>query len=195
MASKTIVVGYDGTDGSKAALAEAITVAQEIGGDILAVFAYDRVIVGGESHDLDAQVHARGDAMLAEAEATASAAGVTPKVDSIHADRGSATNPAWSAGAFRPSSRTRADNAARNPASVGSGTGVTRRRVSPITCSGRTSVPNSSPATLETSFRWSSSPPSVLRVAEVPTHWSRVAAVASRTRRISMATSAPCRPR
>ena len=67
MSSKTIVVGYDGTDGSKAALEEAITVAQEIGGEILAVFAYDRVIVGGESHDLDAQVHARGDAMLAEA--------------------------------------------------------------------------------------------------------------------------------
>ena len=75
MSSKTIVVGYDGTDGSKAALAEALTVAEEIGGDIVAVFAYDRVIVGGESHDLDAQVHARGDAMLAEAEATAQAAG------------------------------------------------------------------------------------------------------------------------
>jgi len=77
MSSKTIVVGYDGTDGSKAALTEALAVAQEIGGEIVAVFAYDRVVVGGESHDLDAQVHARGDEMLAEAEATAKAAGIT----------------------------------------------------------------------------------------------------------------------
>lgn len=90
MSSKTIVVGYDGTDGSQAALAEAITVAQEIGGDILAVFAYDRVIVGGESHDLDAQVHARGDEMLAEAEATATAAGVTLRKEYIEESAASA---------------------------------------------------------------------------------------------------------
>ena len=90
MSSKTIVVGYDGTDGSKAALGEAITVAQEIGGDIVAVFAYDRVIVGGESHDLDAQVHARGDEMLAEAAATASAAGVALRKEYIEESAASA---------------------------------------------------------------------------------------------------------
>lgn len=90
MSSKTIVVGYDGTDGSKAALGEAITVAQEIGGDIVAVFAYDRVIVGGESHDLDAQVHARGDEMLAEAAATASAAGVQLRKEYIEENAASA---------------------------------------------------------------------------------------------------------
>ncbi len=77
MASKTIVVGYDGTDGSKAALDEALQVAGEIGGDVVAVFAYDRVIIGGESHDLDAQVHRHGDAMLAEAQVRAQEAGVT----------------------------------------------------------------------------------------------------------------------
>ncbi|HEY5142487.1 MAG TPA: universal stress protein [Solirubrobacteraceae bacterium] len=76
MSSKTIVVGYDGTDGSKAALQEALRVATEIGGDVIAVFAYDRVIMGGEQHDLDAEVHQHGDAMLAEAAATAQAAGI-----------------------------------------------------------------------------------------------------------------------
>jgi nucleotide-binding universal stress UspA family protein len=76
MSGKTVVVGYDGTDGSKAALDEALKVAGEIGGDVIAVFAYDRVIVGGESHDLDNEVHRHGDAMLAEAQAKAAAAGV-----------------------------------------------------------------------------------------------------------------------
>ena len=90
MSSKTLVVGYDGTDGSKAALSEAIRVAGEIGGDIVAVFAYDRVIVGGEQHDLDAQVHARGDEMLAEAEATASAAGIALRKEYIEESAASA---------------------------------------------------------------------------------------------------------
>ena len=88
MSSKTIVVGYDGTDGSKAALAEALRVAEEIGGEIVAVFAYDRVIVGGESHDLDAQVHARADEMLAEAEAAAAAAGITAAQGVHRGERG-----------------------------------------------------------------------------------------------------------
>ena len=90
MSSKTIVVGYDGTDGSKAALEEAIAVAHDIGGEIVAVFAYDRVIVGGESHDLDAQVHARGDAMLAEAETRAQAAGITLRKEYIEESAASA---------------------------------------------------------------------------------------------------------
>ncbi len=76
MSSKTVVVGYDGTDGSKTALDEALRVAKEIEGDVIGVFAYNRVIIGGEQHDLDDEVHRHGDAMLAEAAATAKAAGV-----------------------------------------------------------------------------------------------------------------------
>ena len=76
MSGKTVVVGYDGMDGSKVALDEALRVAGEIGGDVIAVFAYDRVIVGGESHDLDNVVHRHGDAMLAEAQAKAAVAGI-----------------------------------------------------------------------------------------------------------------------
>lgn len=61
------VVGYDGTDGGLAALDEAIKVAGELGGSILVVYAYDKVLSGGELADLDAVVRTRGEALLAEA--------------------------------------------------------------------------------------------------------------------------------
>ncbi len=54
------------------------------------MFAYDRVIIGGESHDLDAKVHAHGDAMLAEAEAAAQAAGVQLRKEYIEESAASA---------------------------------------------------------------------------------------------------------
>jgi nucleotide-binding universal stress UspA family protein len=72
----TLVVGYDGTEGAQRALAETVRVAQELGGDVVAVFAYDRVVVGGESGDLDALVSERGHALLREAAARAAEAGV-----------------------------------------------------------------------------------------------------------------------
>ena len=75
--SSTIVVGYDGTPGAHAALDEALRVAGEIGGDVVAVFAYDRVVIGGESHDLDREVQKRGSQMLDEASEQARAAGIT----------------------------------------------------------------------------------------------------------------------
>lgn len=74
--SATIVVGYDGTDGGHAALDEALKVAGELGGSVLAVYAYDKVLSGGELADLDATVRARGEALLAEAGAQAAEQGV-----------------------------------------------------------------------------------------------------------------------
>ena len=41
MSSKTIVVGYDGTDGAQGRARRGGRVAKEIGGDIVAVYAYD----------------------------------------------------------------------------------------------------------------------------------------------------------
>ena len=76
MSVNTIVVGYDGTSGAKAALDEALAMAKDLGGSIVAVFAYDRVVIGGENRDLDQVVSERGHAMLQEAEATAAAAGI-----------------------------------------------------------------------------------------------------------------------
>ena len=75
--SKSIVLGYDGTEGGHAALEEALRVAEEIGGDIVAVYAYDKVISGGESRDLDEIIQARGDALLAEASARAGEVGIS----------------------------------------------------------------------------------------------------------------------
>lgn len=75
--STSIVLGYDGTEGGHAALEEALRVAEEIGGEIVAVYAYDKIISGGESRDLDEIIQARGDALLAEASARAAEVGIS----------------------------------------------------------------------------------------------------------------------
>ena len=81
--SKSIVVGYDGTDGGHHALDEALRVAAEIGGDIVIVYAYDKILSGGELADLDAVVRERGSAILTEAEGIAAAAGVTSRIEFV----------------------------------------------------------------------------------------------------------------
>jgi nucleotide-binding universal stress UspA family protein len=75
--SGTILVGYDGTEGADAALDEALRLAGEVGGPVVAVFAYKKVTVGGESHDLDREVAERAEAMLARARERAERAGTT----------------------------------------------------------------------------------------------------------------------
>ena len=71
---------------------------------------------------------------------------------------------------------------------------VARLRVSVMMQSRSTCVPNKREATSATRASRSSRVPSVAMVAEVPTHWIGVPwpSRRSRTRRISMATSAPC---
>jgi nucleotide-binding universal stress UspA family protein len=81
--SKSIVVGYDGTDGGHHALDEALRVAKEIGGDIVIVYAYDKILSGGELADLDAVVKERGSAILTEAEGIATGAGVASRVEFV----------------------------------------------------------------------------------------------------------------
>ncbi len=75
MAGK-IVTGYDGSDGGKAALGEALRIAGDLGAELLVLFAYEKVIVGGESHDLDEAVEVIGARVLAEAAAAAESSGV-----------------------------------------------------------------------------------------------------------------------
>ena len=81
--SNTIVVGYDGTEGSRAAFDEALRLAGEIGGDILALFAHYRVRTGGESQDLDADIYRLATAKLEEAAARAREVGVTIATDFV----------------------------------------------------------------------------------------------------------------
>lgn len=75
MADK-IITGYDGSDGGKAALSEAVRLAKDLNAEVLVLFAYEKVVVGGESHDLDEAVEAIGERILAEAAESASSAGV-----------------------------------------------------------------------------------------------------------------------
>ena len=76
MSSTSVVVGYDGSEGGRVALDEALRVAGEIGGDVVVVFAYDKIVIGGELRDLDLVVKDRADRVLAEAAERAAAAGV-----------------------------------------------------------------------------------------------------------------------
>ncbi len=71
-----IITGYDGSDGGKAALSEALRLAKDLGAEVLVLFAYEKVVVGGESHDLDEAVEAIGARILAEAAESAEGAGV-----------------------------------------------------------------------------------------------------------------------
>jgi nucleotide-binding universal stress UspA family protein len=71
-----IVLGYDGTDGARAALAEAIRIAKPLGAALTIAFAYAAPRVGGEITDLEATLRERGEALTAEAVDAARAAGV-----------------------------------------------------------------------------------------------------------------------
>jgi nucleotide-binding universal stress UspA family protein len=71
-----LVIGYDGTEGAKAALAEALRLAGALGVDIVVAFAYWAGPLGGEEGDLLATLRERGRAVTEEALETAQAAGV-----------------------------------------------------------------------------------------------------------------------
>jgi nucleotide-binding universal stress UspA family protein len=63
----TIVVGYDGSDGSKAALTTAVTVAHAFAARLTIVFGYEPNPMGGESSDYRSQLEALGTRFVTEA--------------------------------------------------------------------------------------------------------------------------------
>ncbi len=71
-----LVVGFDGTDGARAALREAIRIAPALGASVTVAFAYGASPVGGEIADLEATLRERGERLTEEAMAEARAAGV-----------------------------------------------------------------------------------------------------------------------
>jgi nucleotide-binding universal stress UspA family protein len=79
-----ILVGYDGTEGAKAALAEALRLAGELNAEIVVAFAYWAGALGGESADLLATLRERGQAVAEEALATARAAGVEGRAELVN---------------------------------------------------------------------------------------------------------------
>jgi nucleotide-binding universal stress UspA family protein len=79
-----IVVGYDGTDGAQAALAEALRLAGALDAELILAFASHLNPGGGEVADTAAAVHERGEAVLEAALDKARAAGVTARAEIVH---------------------------------------------------------------------------------------------------------------
>jgi nucleotide-binding universal stress UspA family protein len=72
----TQVLGYDGTDGARAALNAVVDLAAELGDTLVVVFASEVSRLGGEVHDYEEALRERGRALLEEARAVAGEAGV-----------------------------------------------------------------------------------------------------------------------
>ena len=79
-----IVVGYDGTDGARAALGEALRLAGPLEADLILAFASHLNPGGGEVADAARAVHERGEAVLEAALDQARAAGVTARAEIVH---------------------------------------------------------------------------------------------------------------
>jgi nucleotide-binding universal stress UspA family protein len=85
-----IVLGYDGTDGAKAALDEAARLATELGAPLVVAFATRISPLGGEVKDLHDAVVERGRAVTEEALAAARAAGAEARAELVDEDPGPA---------------------------------------------------------------------------------------------------------
>src|ERR1700752_3719998 len=77
-----IVVGYDGTDSSNAALAAAIDLAKDLGDPVLAVFGYGVNPIGGEVKDHAQALRELGEKATAEAVQGAEAGEATARAGS-----------------------------------------------------------------------------------------------------------------
>jgi len=75
-----IVLGYDGTESSQAALNTALELAKDSGAKLLIVYGYDPTRMGGEVRDLDQQLEEIGKSVTAEASGKAQEAGVEAEV-------------------------------------------------------------------------------------------------------------------
>jgi nucleotide-binding universal stress UspA family protein len=81
-----LVVGYDGTEGARAALDEAVRLAAELDAGIHLVFAFSAPRMGGELRDLDEAIEERGKTALEHGQHQAGAQGATVTTEFIKAD-------------------------------------------------------------------------------------------------------------
>jgi nucleotide-binding universal stress UspA family protein len=79
----TVVLGYDGSDGSKAALSTAVTVARAFAARLTIVFGYEPNPMGGESSDYRHQLEALGRGVVGEAVAAARAQDSSVEVEEL----------------------------------------------------------------------------------------------------------------
>jgi nucleotide-binding universal stress UspA family protein len=84
MASRTMVLGYDGSDGARAALEKAVELAKLEAARIIIVFAYEiPAAYGGETGDYRRAVRELGEQKTAEAVELIRAAGVEYEVELV----------------------------------------------------------------------------------------------------------------
>lgn len=82
----TLVVGFDGTDGARAALDEALALASDLGAAVHLVFAFSSSRLGGELKDLDDAIAERGRVVLERGVHHAAAQGTTVTTGFLKAD-------------------------------------------------------------------------------------------------------------
>lgn len=85
MPANTIVVGYDGSDGSKAALKEAVSLATDLKAKLVVGFSYEVSPLGGEVADFREAVKELGEKSLKEAVATVHENGLEVETDLVEA--------------------------------------------------------------------------------------------------------------
>jgi nucleotide-binding universal stress UspA family protein len=77
----TIIVGYDGLDGAKAALGRAIDLAKRLDAQLVVAYGYEVARIGGEVQDLAAALREMGETLTGEAAEQARAAGLDPRTE------------------------------------------------------------------------------------------------------------------
>jgi nucleotide-binding universal stress UspA family protein len=82
--SGEIVLGFDGSGGSKVALEQAIALAKAFGTSVVVAYGYATNPSGGENQDQEAVVRELGMSIAHEAEAQLTAAGVAVEIELIH---------------------------------------------------------------------------------------------------------------
>jgi nucleotide-binding universal stress UspA family protein len=78
-----IILGYDGSDGSKAALAVAVSVARAFDAPLSIVFGYEQNPMGGETADYKDKLEKIGDEMVGSAVAAAKKIDSSVHVESL----------------------------------------------------------------------------------------------------------------
>ncbi len=78
-----IVVGYDGTECSEAALEVGVGLAKDLASKLIVLYAYDPARLGGEVRDLDQALESRGREVTAQAVEKAQAAGVDAEAELV----------------------------------------------------------------------------------------------------------------
>jgi nucleotide-binding universal stress UspA family protein len=85
-----VILGYDGSEGSKKALAAAVELADALQRKLVIAYAYEVSAFGGEVKDLADALREQGEGILEEASSTAKGAGLDPETVVISGDRAEA---------------------------------------------------------------------------------------------------------